>query len=215
MTVALERLILYLTPTIVLLFSALFLARRVTRQDVVALVLAYGGIVVAFWHDVFGVDVTSAGRDVPLGTAFVFASAVCYAMYLVMSGELVKRLGAIRLTSYAMLVSTVAVLAQFVVLNPLRSLAQPAPVLWLSLVNGIACTVLPVFAVMMAIERIGAPHTSMASMIGPIATIALGWVFLGEVASVWQWIGTVFVLAGVYGLSRQPASPRSSMPSET
>lgn len=204
-TAALERLILYLSPTLVLLLSAVFLARPVTRRDLVALALAYGGIVLAFWH-----DVSFVGRDVALGTSLCFASAVCYAVYLVMSGELVKRLGAIRLTSYAMLVSTAAVLSQFLLLHPVGVLAQPAPVLWLSLFNGVACTVLPVFAMMMAIERIGAPRASMLSMVGPVSTIVLGWIFLGEIASMWQWLGTAFVLAGVYVLSRQPVVSSST-----
>jgi drug/metabolite transporter (DMT)-like permease len=132
-------------------------------------------------------------------------------VYLVMSGELVKRVGALRLTSYAMLVSTVAVLAQFALLNPLAALAQPAPVLWLSVFNAFFCTVLPVFATMLAIERIGAGNTALAAMIGPVATIVLAYVFLGETVSLWQLAGTALVLAGVYvlsmkGLAAKPAS---------
>jgi drug/metabolite transporter (DMT)-like permease len=202
-TAALERLILYLSPTLVLLLSALFLGRRVTRGDLAALGLAYSGIALAFWH-----DVSFAGERVALGTALVFASAVCYAIYLVMSGELVRRIGAIRLTSYAMLAATGGVLAQFFTLRAPETLLQPAPVLWLSLFNGVACTVLPVFATMLAVERIGAARTALASMVGPVATIGLGWIFLGEAASLWQGIGTALVLAGVYVLSRQrPEQP--------
>ena len=200
-TAALERLILYLNPTIVLLMSALFLAKRFNRRDVAALALAYGGILLVFLH-----DVRLEGEGVPLGAVLVFVSAVCYAAYLVMSGELVKRIGAIRLTSYAMCVSTVAVFLQFLVLNPLSALQQPAPVYWLSLINGLLCTVLPVFATMLAVERIGAGRASMAAMVGPVATIALAYLFLGETISGWQVAGTALVLAGVYVLSRQPTA---------
>ena len=177
--------------------SALFLGKRFNRRDIAALALAYGGILLVFLH-----DVRLEGEGVPLGAMLVFVSAVCYAAYLVMSGELVKRIGAIRLTSYAMCVSTVAVFLQFLVLNPLGSLQQPAPVYWLSLINGLLCTVLPVFATMLAVERIGAGRTSMAAMVGPVATIALAYVFLGETISSWQVAGTALVLAGVYVLSR-------------
>jgi drug/metabolite transporter (DMT)-like permease len=196
-TAALERLILYLNPTIVLLMSALFLGKRFSRRDLAALGLAYGGILLVFLH-----DVRLEGSAVPLGALLVFASAVCYAAYLVMSGELVRRIGAIRLTSYAMCVSTAAVFVQFAWLNPLASLQQPAPVLWLSVVNGLVCTVLPVFATMLAVERIGAGHTSLAAMFGPVATIALAYLFLGEAVSGWQMAGTALVLAGIYVLSR-------------
>jgi drug/metabolite transporter (DMT)-like permease len=196
-TAALERLILYLNPTIVLLMSALLLGKRFSRREVAALALAYGGILLVFLH-----DVRLEGEGVPLGAALVFGSAVCYAAYLVMSGELVRRVGAIRLTSYAMCVSTVAVFVQFLILNPLSSLRQPAPVYWLSLVNGLLCTVLPVFATMLAVERIGAGRTSLAAMVGPVATIALAYLFLDERISGWQLAGTTLVLSGVYVLSR-------------
>jgi len=194
---ALERLILYLGPTLVLLMSAVFLGKRFSRADLTALVLAYGGILLVFVH-----DVSLEGDGIALGAALVFASAVCYAIYLVMSGELVRRLGAIRLTSYAMCVSSVAVFATFAALNPLGSLRQPAPVYWLSLFNGVMCTVLPVFATMLAVERIGAGRTSLAAMVGPVSTIGLAYIFLGETISGWQLAGTALVLAGIYVLSR-------------
>jgi drug/metabolite transporter (DMT)-like permease len=194
---ALERLILFLNPTIVLMISAFFLAKRIRRLDWIALSIAYAGIVLAFWH-----DVRLEGGRIALGSALVFGSAVCYALYLVIGGELVKRLGAIRLTSYAMCVSSAAVILHFVLVNPLEALLrQPAPVYWLSLLNATLCTVLPVFATMLAIERIGAGRASMAAMVGPVATIGLAYVFLGEPVSGWQVAGTVLVLAGVYVLT--------------
>ena len=192
---ALERLILFLNPTIVLLLSAFFLAKRIRRLEWIALALSYAGIVLAFWH-----DVRLEGGRIALGSLLVFGSALCYALYLVIGGELVKRLGAIRLTSYAMCVSSAAVMLHFLLVNP-ASLVQPAPVYWLSLLNATLCTVLPVFATMLAIERIGAGRTAMAAMVGPVATIGLAFVFLGEPVSGWQLAGTGLVLAGVYVLT--------------
>ena len=193
----LERLILYLYPTIVVLISVLFLRRRFTRTDGMALVVAYAGILAAFWH-----DLRAGSGNVPLGATLVFASALTYALYLVLAGELVHRVGAIRLTAYAILVSTAAVMLQFMLQNPWSSFQQPAPVIWLSVVNGFFCTVLPAFATMLAIERIGAGRTAMVAMIGPMATIALAWVLLDEAISGWGMIGTALVLGGVLILSR-------------
>jgi len=193
----LERLILYLYPTIVVLISVLFLHRRFTRTDGLALAVAYAGILAAFWH-----DVRVGSGNVPLGATLVFASALTYAVYLVLAGELVHRVGAIRLTAYAILVSTAAVMLQFVLQNPWSSFQQPAPVIWLSAVNGFFCTVLPAFATMLAIERIGAGRTAMVAMIGPMATIAMAWALLDEAMSGWGMIGTALVLGGVLILSR-------------
>lgn len=202
-TAGLERLILYLNPTIVLLLSVLFLGRRLVRGDWLALALAYGGIVFVFWH-----DVSFEGDGVAFGAVLVFGSAICYAIYLVLAGELVQRLGAIRLTSYAMLVSTLVICIQFFALNGLEALAQPAPVYWLSIFNGVVCTVLPVFAIMLAVERIGASHASLASMIGPMSTILLAYFILDEIISIWQLVGTGLVLAGIGVLSMQHAHRR-------
>jgi drug/metabolite transporter (DMT)-like permease len=201
-----ERLILYLNPTLVLLMSAAFLGKRIERLDWAALSVSYCGIALAMWQ-----QVKFDSGQLAFGSAAVFGSALLYAMYLVATGELVKRVGAIRLTSYAMLVSTVAVLLQFALLNPLAKLAQPAPVLWLSAINGFFCTVLPVFAIMMAVERIGAGSAALAGMIGPVMTLLLAWLFLGEAINGWQLAGTALVLTGVYFLSmkglRRSATP--------
>ena len=203
-TAALERLILYLSPTFVVLLSALVLQKRFGRHEWGALALAYGGIVLVFWH-----DVSFEGGQVVLGATFVFAAAICYAVYLIIAGELVRKLGAIRLTAYAMCVSSVAVFAQFAVVNSMSALRQPPAVYWLSVLNAALCTVLPVFFTMLAIERIGASRASMASMIGPVATIALAYLFLGEPVTIWQVAGTALVLCGIYVLTRAGRVPAS------
>jgi drug/metabolite transporter (DMT)-like permease len=206
---AFERLILYLTPTVVLFLSALFLRKAITRLDAVALGLSYSGIVLVFWH-----DVALAGRNVPLGAALVFGAAVCYATYLVICGEMVKRIGAIRLTSYAMCVASALCFAQFVLVHPLSMLAQPQAVIWLSIGNALLSTVLPVFATMLAVSRIGAGNVSLAGMIGPVSMIGFGYLFLDERVTGWQLAGTALVLAGVFVLTRKslPATNAAATP---
>jgi len=199
----LERLILYLTPTLVVLLSAVFLGRRITRRDVLALLLAYGGIVVTFAH-----DVSLKGAKVPLGAALVLGSAVSYASYLVVSGQAVRRLGALRLTAWAMCVATFCCLAQFAVLRPWsRLVEQPLPVYGWSVANALFATVLPVFATMMAVERIGASRAALAAAIGPVTTIGLAYLALDEPVTAIQIAGAVLVLAGVFVISRPEATP--------
>ena len=195
-SVGLERLILFLTPTFVLLITSLFFKRRISRTEWLALGLSYCGIVFVFLHDLHGGEGSTA-----LGATFVLGSAISYAAYLLGSGELVRRIGALRLVSYAMCVSSFACIAQFFVLRPSSLLVQPAPVYWLSLANGMFCTVLPVFMTMTAVQRIGAPTASQAGMVGPISTLFLGALILGEPITAVQLGGTALVLAGIYMLS--------------
>ena len=195
-SVGLERLILFLTPSFVLLITAVFFKRRISRTEWMALGLSYCGIVFVFLHDLHG----GAGSTA-LGATFVLASAMSYSIYLLGSGELVRRIGSLRLVSYAMCVSSVACIGQFLLLRPVSTLVQPAPVYWLSLANGIFCTVVPVFMTMMAVQRIGAPTASQAGMVGPISTLFLGALILGEPITAVQLAGTALVLAGIYMLS--------------
>ena len=195
-SVGLERLILFLTPSFVLLITAVFFKRRISRTEWMALGLSYCGIVFVFLHDLHG----GAGSTA-LGATFVLGSAMSYSVYLLGSGELVRRIGSLRLVSYAMCVSSVACIGQFLLLRPVSTLVQPAPVYWLSLANGIFCTVVPVFMTMMAVQRIGAPTASQAGMVGPISTLFLGALILGEPITAVQLTGTALVLAGIYMLS--------------
>ena len=193
----LERLILYLNPTLVLLLSVLLLGKRITPRQGVAMAIGYAGVAV-----VFGQELRYEGANVALGAALVFASAISYAVYLVYSGELVQRLGAMRLTGAASSVACVLAIAQLFVLRAPSAAVVPEPVLWLSLLNATLCTVAPVLMVMMAIERIGAPLAAQAGMVGPLSTVLLGVWLLGEPFTGWLVVGTVLVLTGVWLLAK-------------
>jgi len=197
-TAGLERLILFLTPSFVLLMSATLLKRKVTLLEWAALLVSYAGIILVFLHDLkFG------GDNVLLGSAMVLGAAVSYAVYLLQSGQLVTKVGSMRLVSYAMCVSSVACISQFFLLRPVTMLVQPTEVYWLSLINAIFCTVLPVFMTMIAVKRIGAATASQAGMIGPVSTLFLGAFFLAEPITSWQLGGTALVMGGMYLLSKK------------
>lgn len=195
----LERLILFLTPSFVILLGVLRYRRRVEARQWQSLLLAYSGIVLVFAHDVrFG------GGEIALGASLVMAATLSYAIYLLLSAELLARVGTLRLTSLAMCASSLAALIQYAVLRPLPGLFTQMPAVWkLSLLNAVACTVLPVFMTMMAVARIGADRASQAAMIGPVSTLALGWWLLSEEISLLQLAGAGLVMAGMYRLSRR------------
>ena len=143
-----------------------------------------------------------AVHTVALGAALVFASALSYAVYLVACGEVVKRIGALRLTGAATSVACLFAIAQLFVLRAPSAALVPEPVIWLSLLNALLTTFAPVVMVMMAIERIGAPLAAQCGMVGPMSTILLGVVLLGEPFTGWVVAGTVLVLAGVWLLAK-------------
>jgi drug/metabolite transporter (DMT)-like permease len=198
-TAALERLILFLNPTFVLIFSAVLFKRRITGRDIVAIVLCYLGIGVVFGH-----DLSTQQGNVALGSFWVLLSALTYAAYLMGSGRLVGRVGSVRFASYAGLVSCVGVIAQYLVTRELSVIvSQPPQVYWLALLMAVVSTVLPIVLMAEGIRRIGASHASIIGSIGPIATIFLGFVFLDEPITPFQLAGAGLVMAGVLAISLQ------------
>lgn len=194
---SLERLILYLNPTLVLALSVVLFKQRVNGRQLAALALSYGGVLAVYGH-----EAKLTGPDSALGAALVFGSAVAYAVYLVFSQRHVGRLGALRLTGWATSVACVLCILQFVIVKPLSAADVAPQVLWLSLLNATLCTFAPVIMIMLAIERVGATMTAQTGMIGPLSTIAMGVLILGEPLNAWIGLGTLLVLSGVWLLTR-------------
>jgi drug/metabolite transporter (DMT)-like permease len=208
-TASLERLVMFLYPTIVVILSALLLGKRVTRRAVVALLLSYAGIAVVFWQDLHLSADTGATA---LGGALVFASAALYALYLVQAGAVIARLTSLRFIAWAMLASSVFVLAQFVLTRPLAALAVPVRVHWLSLAMAVFSTVLPVWLTAESVRRMGANAASLVGALGPVFTAGLGAVILGGRFEGLQIVGAVLVLAGVLLVTLRPRPPATPAP---
>ncbi len=196
-TAGLERLILFLYPTMTVILAALIFKRRITVTVIAAMVLSYAGIALVFLHDV-GV---SQGDAVLIGAALVFASTLSYSIYLVGAGHAIARIGTLRFTAYASMVASAACVLQFVVMRPLSALDLPLHVYELSIAMAIFSTVLPVFLLSFAIRRIGSGSASLIGTIGPVSTIYMAYVFLNERISLLQIAGSVLVLAGVLIIS--------------
>ncbi|PUE36293.1 DMT family transporter [Limnohabitans sp. Hippo4] len=194
-----ERLILYLNPTLVLVLGWVLYKRKISYRQGVAMAVSYSGVLLVFGH-----EVSLVGEHVALGAALVFSSAITYAIYLSYSGQMVQRLGSLRLAGLATTVACVLCIVQFVVLKPAAALDVAPEVIWLSMLNATACTVLPVLMVMMAIERIGPGLTSQIGMIGPMSTLTMGALLLNEPFNAWTLMGTALVLGGVFWVTQTP-----------
>jgi drug/metabolite transporter (DMT)-like permease len=194
---ALERLILFLNPTIVVLISALAFGYRIGKRDVLALSLSYIGIVLVFVH-----DLQFNPEKVLTGGALVLLSAIFYAGYLVGAGEMVKRVGAVRFAAYASIVSTIAIALHFFVTHSANVLISQTPrVYWLSSWMAIISTVVPIILMAEGMRRIGSSNAAMIGSIGPISTIFMGAIFLNEPVTALQIAGAVLVLIGVLVIS--------------
>ncbi|MES1981853.1 MAG: DMT family transporter [Pseudomonadota bacterium] len=192
----LERMILFLYPTMTVLLSALIYRRRISGKVIAAMLLSYAGIALVFLH-----DVETNQRAVVLGAALVFASTLSYSVYLVGAGHAIARIGAARFTAYAMTVACSASLLQFAVTHAPEALNLPLRVYGLAAAMAVFSTVLPVFLLSYAIRRIGSSSASLIGSAGPVSTLFLAHVFLQEQVSLLQITGSTLVLIGVVMIS--------------
>ncbi len=194
----LERLILYLTPTLVLLCGWAWRGRAITPGHLLATLVSYGGALLVFGFELREMP----GAATAWGALWVLLSAASYALYLFFSGEVVQRIGSLRLVGLASSVASACCIAHFLLVNPLAAARVAEPVLWLSLLNATLCTAVPVLLVMMGVQRIGASLAAQVGMIGPLSTIAMGVVILGEPFTPGLAAGTLLVIAGIALFSR-------------
>jgi len=202
-TAGLERLILFLYPTIVAIISVFLFKKPIGRTGVIALLLSYAGIAVATLENV---RTTGDLHAVAIGSILIFACTFTYAIYIAGSGEIVGRVGATRFSALATTVAAVCVLVQFAIENPVRSIVtQPWQVYMHAGGMAVVSTLLPIFLTAKAIQMIGAARVSMIGAVGPIATIFFGWLLLGENVTLPQMAGAALVLSGVILVARKPA----------
>ncbi|QKM62841.1 DMT family transporter [Polynucleobacter antarcticus] len=206
-SVGLERIVLYLTPTIVLLISYFVLKKSISRLQWYALAVGYLGVIVVFIQ-----DASASGSMALLGMALVFASACSYAIYMIGSGEMVKRVGSVRLVVYASSASALLSVIQILIYDPAAVFTQTPQIYWLSLINASVCTVIPMLLIMMAINRIGSPLVAQAGILGPVSTLFMGWVVLSEPIT-WLQIGGMGLVMGAMWLlvRNDPSAPNTEL----
>ncbi|MDX5372084.1 MAG: DMT family transporter [Pseudomonadaceae bacterium] len=191
----LERLILFSFPTLVLLLQALVQRERPSRRTLLAMGVCYAGLGIAFLHDL---RLEGASAQVIQGSAWVFASAVTYALYYFGTGVMVKRLGSMRLAGLAGAASALMVLAHYALTGDVAQLARLPAEVWLhAVLMALLSTALPIYWMALAIQRMGAAHTAAIGNLGPVLTILAAWVLLGEAVSLYQLAGLALVLFGV------------------
>ena len=202
----LERLILFLYPTLVVIFSALFFGRPMTRRERIALLLSYLGIAL-----VFGSNAVSYSPQLLLGAALVFGAALSFALYILISGRYVQRIGSTRLTAYVMSSACVATAIHFAATHhSVAALELPLPVYGIAIVMAIFSTVIPAFLFNAGMQRIGANTTSIISSVGPVLTLFFAYVLLGETLTPAQFAGTALVITGVVIVSTRKVTAEGS-----
>ena len=169
---SLERIILFIYPTIVILLNKVFLKKPITKTQMIAIFLSYLGIVIAFFNDIH-----ISPENAYIGGFFVLLSAITYASYLVGSGWLIPKFGVVKFTAYAMIVSCLATFIHFAFISNVNLFSLPKQVYILGFLIALFATVIPSFLVSKAIKILNSSNFAIIAGIGPISTITLAIVF--------------------------------------
>jgi drug/metabolite transporter (DMT)-like permease len=190
----LERLILFLYPTFVVLINVFLFREKISRIQQLALLLTYAGIAIAYWGEL---EIDSTNKNFYLGSFLIFLCAVTYASYIVGSGRMIPKVGVTKFTAYAMLSSTAGVFIHFLLAGTSKDLVHIGEYWWYGLLLAIIATVIPTFLISIGMKKIGSNNVAIISGIGPVSTIVQAYFILGEDIFPAQIAGTILVVAGV------------------
>lgn len=193
-----ERLILFIYPTFVVIISAVWFKVSVSKRQVAALIITYGGLLIAYISEA---KINSTDTDFFFGSFCIFICAITFAIYIAGSGKLIPSIGSVKFNSYAMSFACLGVLTHFALSSDVSLLDLSPPVYGYSAFMAIISTVIPSYLVSLGLKRLGANNTAIISSLGPISTILQASYFLGESVSVLQWLGTLCILFGILMIS--------------
>lgn len=194
---SLERIILFLYPTLTVIATSVIYKHKLSLKTICAIALSYGGTVIVMLQEQSTVP---HENNFWLGVSLVFASAISFACYLLLTSGLIQKFGSWNYTGLALSIACMGTLVHFAMVtpNPVDLLSQlPPTILWYGIALGLLVTVLPTILIAQSISRLGAAQSAMIGSIGPILTILLAVALLGEQMNAIQWIGCLLNIIGV------------------
>lgn len=195
-TAGLERIVLFLYPTFVAVFSWLIFKKSLSKKALIALLISYLGVVIIAFDPLI-----LKMPNLLLGGSLILISAITYALYLVFGGELIQKIGSVNFNALAMVFSCIYVLIHYFIASPEGLIFNSS--LWQTgIYLAIFCTVIPTFMVMEGIRILGANMGSMVASIGPVSTIVLGYFILNEQVTFQELVGSFFIILGVFLISK-------------
>src|SRR5215207_1903970 len=182
------------SPAFVAIVGRLFRVERVGGRGWTGIGLQLAGIACV----VFGSVVQSAGDDTILGSALIVGASLCWAFFAILIKPYTERLSGINVGAYSLLggalfVSVIGIPS--ILATDWRAVSLPV---WTAVVySGIGALVVGNLIWYHGVSRIGPTRVSMFSNLQPLVALAVAWIFLGEVPTVWQGLGAGSIMTGL------------------
>ena len=198
----LAALLLYLHPALVAVLASVFLHERLTAAKLAALVTALLGTTLTVVPAIGGEAIIGAPQ-VLTGLAFAVASAVFYAIYIVVAASIGRRAEALPMS--AVVITSAALL--FLVVTLIRGPQWPQTAGgWLAVVGiALLSTVMAITLYFAGLERIGPVRASTLSTIEPLCTVILAAIVLDESVAPVQLAGGALILVAAVLIARARA----------
>ncbi len=192
---SLERLVLFSYPTLVLLIESIWKKQLPSRQLLIGVGICYTGLLAVFGYDL---STTENTYELWMGVTWVFASGLSFALFYIGANTVMKQLGSRRFIGIAGAVATIFTVVHFLSVDNVETLMALSLNTWLLAgLMAILCTIIPSLLLASAITKIGASTTASVGTLGPVITICLAWLLLGETLSLVQWSGVALVVFGI------------------
>lgn len=189
-----------LNPVLIAILAAPYLGERVSRRAAILMVVSIIGVSLV----VGGAG--AAGTLQPFGIIFAILGLFCGAAYVLLSSKLVRTVPVLPLVASQLLVAALASLALLVVRVTLfnGSVQLPSTDLqWLvSIATGIFGGAAPFILYLEATRRIPTTTVSQFSTLVPVIALIGGIVFLNDVTTPVQLLGTAIVVVSLSLLAR-------------
>lgn len=188
---SLSALFLYTYPALVAGLSHLLGEEKLSWKKVWALAGSFFGLTLMLggsWQNVNA-----------WGSFYGLSAAFTYALYILASHRLLKRLDPLLASTYALTSGALVYLLYTALFGQLQW-SFPAGT-WLALFGtALISTSVAIALFFQAVKLIGAPLASIISTVEPVVTIILSLLFLGERLTPWQALGGMLILASILWL---------------
>jgi drug/metabolite transporter (DMT)-like permease len=190
---SLERLILFIYPTLVIFLSAVFLSKPITIKQIAAIAISYAGLLIAF-SEKLGLN---SGSGFYIGVSLILLSSVTYAVFLTVSDSLIQRVGSVRFSTTATLTMCICMMIHALIAGKASFTGYHHNVYLYCSLMAVLSTVIPVYLFNFSMSKLGATNLSVISSLGPIATLLLSALLLKEQITGIQLMGTSVVIIGI------------------
>ncbi len=168
---------------------------RVKRMTFAGIALSVIGVALV----IAGSATSSNGETTLLGSVLVFLGVLCWTAYTIMLQPYTKRIDVVQLAAVTMVGGAVPLLVASMPALIATDWSSVGTGGWLALLySSVISMGVAYFFWYRGLRVLGPTRTAVYSNLQPIVALVAAWAFLGEIPTIFQGVGAVTIIAGVF-----------------